>query len=147
MIPLILLVVTMGIMGGLFILAQILVVMRKDTGKRIINAQEMVAAYKEKEVLARLVKDKTVGITGVLLDRFDFPTLFKKYREIIPPESTLTDLSAGRDGRISATVRTPSAEILGKYFTSLKIFKGVIIDSISGNKDEGYQAIVSFNAK
>lgn len=135
-----------GLLAGLLIASQVLVAIRTDTSRRIANTRTIVETYKEREILAKMIKDKALGIGGVLSDRFDFPALLQKYREIIPPEATLLSLVIDKEGKAAATVKVLSFETLGKYLLNLKTFDGVLVENISGNKEDGYKIDVQFNA-
>lgn len=143
----VLLATVMGVTLLLLVVAQIMVAVQKDTNRRLVNAKEAVTTYKDKEVLARLVKDKVAGLSVVLADRFDFPSLFTNLEKILPPEAVMTGLTAGKDGQVSTTVRVPSSKVLGAYLTSVQSFDNILVESISGNKDGGYDLVVNFHAQ
>ncbi len=133
-----------GILGGLVILGQILIAVRKETAMRIANAKTVIAENKDKEILRRMTKDRAREVRTVLDNRRDFPDFWKQIIRVLQAGAGVEKISVDAEGKTSLRMKSSETETMRALLENLKSFKNLSVDNIASKDGISYDIDFSF---
>lgn len=137
----------------LLISGQLLINQERGQMAKINNLEGIIENFKEKEIAARLVKDKAYGVEIALEDRIDFAILMDKVAKRNISGVDIDSIDIKKTGEINLTVKAVNSDSLTTYLSnfspasqSVKDFGGLIAKNISSDTSfGGYKVNLTFH--